>query len=153
MLYTLATPTSLSYWFNRGSFLGIRLVLQTARGVFLILNYNSFGSYDSIMYIIIEVNYGWFFKIFHSNNARVVFLALYLHLYKNIRISSYRLVLVWQTGLLIIVLIIGAGFSGYVLVGSQMRFWAAIVITSLIGVVPINGEMLMYFVWGGYSIT
>ena len=50
-------------------------------------------------------------------------------------------------------LIIGAGFSGYVLVGSQISFWAAIVITSLISVIPINGESLIYFVWGGFRIN
>jgi quinol-cytochrome oxidoreductase complex cytochrome b subunit len=47
----------------------------------------------------------------------------------------------------------GAGFSGYVLVGSQMRYWAAIVITSLIRVLPVVGEGLIYWVWGGYSIS
>jgi quinol-cytochrome oxidoreductase complex cytochrome b subunit len=41
-------------------------------------------------------------------------------------------------------LIMGAGFRGYVLVGSQMRYWAAMVITSLIGVIPVKGEELLY---------
>jgi len=52
-----------------------------------------------------------------------------------------------------IILIMGAAFSGYVLVGSQMRFWAAMVITSLLGVLPSIGETLMYGTWGGYSIS
>lgn len=52
----------------------------------------------------------------------------------------------WYSGLVMIILIMGAGFSGYVLVGSQMRLWAAIVITRLIRVLPLNGEGLIYFV-------
>jgi quinol-cytochrome oxidoreductase complex cytochrome b subunit len=50
------------------------------------------------------------------------------------------------------VLIMGAAFSGYVLVGSQISYWAAMVITSLIGVLPLKGSVLMYWVWGGYTI-
>lgn len=153
LVINLPCRRSLSYWYNLGSFLGISLVIQVVSGLFLLLNYNRLERYSRIIYIVIEVNYGWFFKIFHSNNARIIFLNLYLHLYKNIIIFSYRLHKTWNTGLLIIVLIIGAGFSGYVLVGSQISFWAAMVITSLIRVIPINGESLMYFVWGGFRIN
>lgn len=128
-------------------------MLQVASGLFLVFNYTRSSAYDSIMYIIIEVNYGWAFKLFHSNNARVVFLALFLHLYKNVAMFSYRFVKVWNTGLIMMVLIIGAGFRGYVLVGSQIRFWAAIVITSLARVIPFVGEELLYFIWGGYRLS
>lgn len=153
IVYYLPTRVSLSYWFNLGSFLGISLVLQVLSGVFLILYYNSLERYERIIFIVMEVNYGWFMKIFHSNNASLVFALLYLHLFKNLGFFSYRLTLTWISGLIIIVLIIGAGFRGYVLVGSQIRLWAAIVITSLIRVIPIVGETLIYMVWRGYTIS
>jgi len=105
------------------------------------------------MIIIIEVEYGWAFKLFHSNNASLIFLLLYLHIYKNIMIVRYRLSSVWYSGLIIMIMIIGAGFSGYVLVGAQISLWAAMVITSLIRVFPFNGEYLIYLVWGGYSVS
>lgn len=50
-------------------------------------------------------------------------------------------------------LIIGAAFTGYALVGSQMRFWAVMVITRLLGVVPFVGEKLLFFFWGGYMLN
>lgn len=153
MFISFPCSVSLSYWYNWGSFLGIALVLQVVSGLILLLNYNRLEAYDAIIFIIAEVNYGWLFKLFHSNNARVIFLALYIHLFKNMSIYRYRLHKVWYSGLVIIVLIIGAGFTGYVLVGRQIRYWAAIVITSLIRVLPVNGEILLYFVWGGYSIN
>jgi len=105
------------------------------------------------MFITIEVNYGWFIKLFHRNNASFIFLCIYIHLYKAFIIRSWRLARVWYTGLIIIVLIIGAGFRGYVLVGSQIRLWAAMVITRLISVFPLNGNNIIYMVWGGYSIS
>lgn len=153
MLVSLACSSSLSYWFNWGSMLGMTLVVQIITGVFLMMNYNSLEPFDSIMFITYEVNYGWLFKLVHRNNASIIFVFLYLHLYKGIMMHRYRLGKVWLSGLTIMVLIMGAGFRGYVLVGSQMRLWAAMVITRLISVLPINGEGLIYFVWGGYSIS
>lgn len=122
-------------------------------GLYLMINYNALERYERIIFIMIEVNYGWFFKILHRNNASLIFLILYFHLYKNIMFFSYRLGKVWYRGLIMMLLIIGAGFRGYVLVGSQIRLWAAMVITRLISVIPLNGEKLMYFVWGGYGIS
>lgn len=51
------------------------------------------------------------------------------------------------------VIIIGAAFRGYVLVGSQMSLWACMVITRLISVFPINGNNIIYWIWGGYRIS
>jgi len=93
-----------------------------------------------------------FFKSLHRNNARLIFLIMYAHLNKNLAIFSYRIKGAWFSGLVMMLLVIGAAFSGYVLVGSQIRFWAAIVITRLLRVVPKVGEKLLYSVWGGYRI-
>lgn len=149
----LPTSSSLNYFWNLGSFLGISLVLQIFTGLFLYLNYNSSDCYDFIQYIMIEVEYGWILKIIHRNNARVIFFLLYIHLFKNFAVGGFRLIFVWFRGIFIIVFIIGAAFSGYALVGSQMRFWAVMVITSLLGVVPVFGEKLLYILWGGYILN
>lgn len=153
ILFCLPCHSSLNYWFNLGSFLGITLVFQVISGLLLLLGYRPTENYDSIIYLTFEISYGWFIKLFHRNNASIIFFLLYLHLYKNLMIFRYRLGNTWNSGILIIILLIGAGFTGYVLVGSQISFWAAIVITSLLSVVPLNGEVLIYFVWGGFSVS
>jgi len=152
-VYSIHCSSSLNYWFNLGSILGIALVFQIISGLLLLLNYNSLERYERIIFITIEVNYGWLIKLFHRNNARFIFLCLYLHLFKALSFNRWRLTYVWYSGLIIIIIIIGAAFSGYVLVGSQISLWAAIVITRLISVFPLNGNNLMYFVWGGYRIS
>jgi quinol-cytochrome oxidoreductase complex cytochrome b subunit len=129
------------------------LVAQVFRGLFLLLNYNSLEGYDRVMFITYEVGGGWFFKVFHQNNARFIFIILYLHLFKNLSVYGYRNSGAWRRGLLIMLLIMGAAFRGYVLIRRHISFWAAMVITSLVRVIPLNGEKLLYFVWGGYSIT
>ena len=118
----LATRRRLSYAFNLGSFLGIAILGQVIRGLLLVLNYRTSNRFNSVMFIVNETNSGWLIKLFHSNNARVIFLALYLHLYKNMLFFRYRLTSVWNSGVVMILLLMGAGFSGYVLVGSQMRY-------------------------------
>ena len=119
-LVSLPCSVSLNYWFNLGSMLGITILIQIGSGVFLLMNYNALESYESIIFIMYEVNYGWFFKSLHRNNARFIFLCLYFHLYRNVMFHSYRLAGTWYSGMLIIVLVMGAGFSGYVLVGAQI---------------------------------
>lgn len=150
---SLASRISLSYLHNWGRFLGISLVVQIITGIILTTYYTSYLGYERVMYIVSESGYGWLWKIIHSNNAGLIFVLLYLHLYKNIKLASYRLHAVWISGLIMWILIMAAGFTGYVLVGSQIRFWAAIVITRLIRVIPFYGETLIYFVWGGFNIS
>jgi len=65
--------------------------MQIISGLLLLLYYTRSDSYNSVIFIWLEVNYGWLIKTFHSNNARVVFVVLYLHLFKNLRMASYRL--------------------------------------------------------------
>lgn len=60
-------------------------------------------------------------KAFHANNARLIFLLLYLHLAKGLIIGRYRLTFVWFSGLVMYIMIIAAAFTGYSLLGSQMR--------------------------------
>lgn len=153
MIIVLPCSITLTYLWNLGSFLGLTLMIQVISGLLLLLNYNTLESYNSIIFIVNDVEIGWLMKILHSNNASVIFLLLYLHLFKNFSVWGYRLIKTWCRGILMILLIIGAAFTGYVLVGSQIRFWAAIVITSLVGVVPLIGESLLYLIWGGYRIN
>jgi ubiquinol-cytochrome c reductase cytochrome b subunit len=67
------------------------LVIQVLTGVLLRVHYSAFNSYERVLYIMREVNYGWLFKLFHSGNASLIFILLYLHLYKGVKISRYRL--------------------------------------------------------------
>jgi len=153
ILKSLSCSFSLSYWYNFGSLLGITLAIQIVSGLLLLLDYSSIDGYASIIFILFESKFGWFLKLFHSNNASFIFICIYFHLFKNVRVYGYRLVKTWYSGLFMIVLIMGAGFRGYCLVSSQMSFWAAIVIRPLIRVIPFCGEIIIYFVWGGYIIN
>ena len=152
-MVSLPTRKSLTVAWNFGSILGMVLVFQILTGFLLVFYYISSGfAFDSVQYIIYESNFGFLFRIFHINGASLFFIFLYLHFFKGLFFGSYRLKGVWLTGLVIFLIIMMISFIGYVLVWAQMSFWAAVVITSLLSVIPFIGNSLVLWIWGGFSV-
>jgi len=135
---------------NLGSLLGILLAFQIATGLLLALIYG--GRYESVNYIISETTWGFALRLIHFNGARALFLFLYLHLFKGLVISSYRLRGVWRVGVILLLLIMAAGFTGYVLVNAQISFWASMVIVNFFRVIPLVGEKLVLLILGGFIV-
>nr|QWK40684.1 cytochrome b [Stephanurus dentatus] len=155
LVVTLPSSKSLTIGWNYGSMLGMVLVFQILTGTFLAFYYTADGSmaFGAVQYIMYEVNYGWIFRIFHFNGASLFFIFLYLHIFKGLFMMSYRLKGVWLSGLTIYLLVMLEAFMGYVLVWAQMSFWAAVVITSLLSVIPIWGPSIVMWVWSGFGVT
>nr|QXT44851.1 cytochrome b [Crassicauda sp. Ningbo-2019]WHL46734.1 cytochrome b [Crassicauda magna] len=148
----LPSSYSLSYLWNFGSMLGIMLMSQIFTGFFLTFYYSSAEAFQSIQYIMYDVDYGWLFRVLHSNGASMFFFCIYIHIFKGLYMSSYRLKLVWISGVIIYFFLMGIAFTGYVLVWAQMSYWAAVVITSLMTSVPYLGKLMVLWIWGGYSV-
>lgn len=125
--------------------LGMVLIFQILTGTFLAFYYcdDSAGAFMRVQYIMYEVNFGWIFRVFHFNGASLFFIFLYIHLFKGLFFASYRLKKVWSSGLVILLLTMMEAFMGYVLVWAQIRFWASVVITSLLSVIPIWGPSIV----------
>lgn len=155
ILVSLPSSKALTLSWNFGRMLGIVLAFQILTGVFLAFYYtaDSTIAFSRVQYIIYEVNFGWIFRIFHFNGARLFFIFLYLHIFKGLIYISYRLKKVWISGLTIYLLVIIEAFIGYVLVWAQIRFWAAVVITSLLSVIPIWGPTIVTWIWSGFGVT
>lgn len=98
-----------------------------------------------------EVSYGWFVRILHSNLASLYMFLMYRHVLKALYYTRYRIKGVWARGLAILLGSMATAFFGYILVWSQIRYWAGVVITSLLTVLP-GGNTLLYWVWGGYRL-
>merc|ERR1712043_80363 len=90
-------------------------------------------AYSSVFFLIREIYYGWCLRYFHSSGASFVFLFLFLHLGRAIFISSYYYnPNTWNSGIIILFLLMATAFLGYVLPFGQMSFWGATVITNLL---------------------
>ena len=155
LVVVLPSSKSLTLRWNFGRILGIVLAFQILTGTFLAIYYraDSLLAFNRVQYIIYEVNYGWIFRIFHFNGASLFFIFLYLHIFKGLFFISYRLKKVWISGLTIYLLVIMEAFMGYVLVWAQMRFWASVVITSLLSVIPIWGPIIVTWIWSGFTVS
>nr|APD14823.1 cytochrome b [Gnathostoma doloresi] len=154
-MVSLPASKSLTLNWNYGSMLLMVLGFQIFTGTFLSFYYSdeSIVAFSSVQYVMYEVNFGWLFRLFHSNGASLFFIFLYLHLFKGLFFSSYRLFKVWFSGLTIMLLLMMEAFMGYVLVWAQMSFWASVVITSLLSVIPIWGESIVTWIWGGFIVS
>nr|YP_010620893.1 cytochrome b [Toxocara vitulorum]WAX39107.1 cytochrome b [Toxocara vitulorum] len=155
MVVSLPSSKSLTLNWNFGSMLGMVLVFQILTGTFLAFYYcsDSVVAFSSVQYVMYEVNFGWVFRVFHFNGASLFFVFLYMHLFKGLFFVSYRLKKVWSSGLVILLLVMMEAFMGYVLVWAQMSFWASVVITSLLSVIPIWGPSIVTWIWGGFTVS
>lgn len=155
MVFVLPSSKRLTIGWNFGSILGFVLVFQLLTGTFLAFYYTADRglAFSTVQYLMYEINFGWVFRIFHFNGASLFFVFLYLHIFKGLFMFSYRLKHVWMSGLSIYLLLIMEAFMGYVLVWAQMSFWAAVVITRLLRVVPFWGSFLVMWIWSGFGVT
>nr|UPX88263.1 cytochrome b [Eurycercus lamellatus] len=153
-LVDLPAPSNISAWWNFGSLLGLCLVTQILTGLFLAMHYapNTDLAFNSVIHIIRDVNYGWLLRTIHANGASFFFICLYLHVGRGMYYGSYIFMFTWFSGILLLLLTMGAAFMGYVLPWGQMSFWGATVITNLVSAVPYIGDMIVQWIWGGFAV-
>ena len=150
------TPKNLSYWWNFGSLAGIMLVIMIVTGVFLAMHYTPHVDYafDSVERIMRDVNYGWLMRYVHMNGASFFFIVTYIHIFRGLYYGSYKepRELLWMLGVVILLLMMATAFMGYVLPWGQMSFWGATVITNLFSAIPVVGQSIVTWLWGGFAI-
>ncbi|WP_316354607.1 cytochrome b [Candidatus Trichorickettsia mobilis] len=150
------TPKNLNYLWNLGSIAGIALVIQIITGIVLAMHYtphvdHAFASVENIMR---NVNYGWLIRYAHAVGASMFFTAVYLHICRGLYYGSYKAPreLLWHIGIVIFLMMMATAFMGYVLPWGQMSYWGATVITNLFSAIPLVGESIVTWLWGGFSI-
>ena len=150
------SPSNLNYWWSFGSLAGICLVVQILTGIFLAMHYTPHVdlAFMSVEHIMRDVEGGWFLRYMHANGASMFFIVVYLHMFRGLYYGSYASPreLVWIVGVLLFLLMILTAFIGYVLPWGQMSFWGATVITSLASAIPIVGDEITHWLWGGFSV-
>lgn len=154
-LIDLPTPANIRVNWNYGSLLGLVLVIQLVTGIVLAMRFSGHSSlsFDSVIIIYQDANYGWLLRLVHSTGASFFFLFLYLHIGRGLYYGSYIFPELWNVGVVIYLILIGTAFLGYVLPWGQMSYWAATVITNLLSAIPFLGPVLVEWVWGGFAVA
>nr|UWT48957.1 cytochrome b [Retropinna tasmanica complex sp. 'TAS']UWT48958.1 cytochrome b [Retropinna tasmanica complex sp. 'TAS']UWT48959.1 cytochrome b [Retropinna tasmanica complex sp. 'TAS']UWT48960.1 cytochrome b [Retropinna tasmanica complex sp. 'TAS']UWT48961.1 cytochrome b [Retropinna tasmanica complex sp. 'TAS'] len=153
-LVDLPAPSNISVWWNFGSLLGLCLATQILTGLFLAMHYTSDIStaFSSVAHICRDVNYGWLIRNMHANGASFFFICIYLHIGRGLYYGSFLYKETWVLGVVLLLLVMMTAFVGYVLPWGQMSFWGATVITNLLSAVPYVGQVLVQWIWGGFSV-
>ena len=150
------TPKNLNYWWNFGSLAGIVLGILLVTGIVLAMHYTAHVDYafDSVERVMRDVNYGWLIRYIHMNGGSMFFIVVYIHMFRGLYFGSYQAPreLLWMIGVFILLAMMATAFMGYVLPWGQMSFWGATVITNLFSAIPLAGDAIVGWLWGGFSI-
>ncbi|WP_299472783.1 cytochrome b/b6 [uncultured Roseibium sp.] len=150
------TPKNLNYWWTFGGILFFVLIAQILTGIVLVMHYtpSTGAAFDSVEHIMRDVNFGWMLRYLHSNGASMFFIAVYIHIFRGLYYGSYKAPreISWILGVIIFLIMMGTAFMGYVLPWGQMSFWGATVITNLFSAIPLVGESIVTWLWGGFAV-
>lgn len=150
-------PKNFNTWYLFGSLALLVLVNQILTGVWLAMSYKPDASlaFESVEYIMRDVDWGWLIRYLHSTGASAFFIVIYLHMFRGLMYGSYRKPreLLWIIGVIIYLAMMATAFFGYLLPWGQMSFWGAQVIVNLFSAVPVIGPDLGVWVRGDYVIS
>jgi ubiquinol-cytochrome c reductase cytochrome b subunit len=154
--HTFPTPRNFNYFWNFGAIATVMLVLMIVTGIVLAMNYqpNAALAFDSVERIMRDVPSGWLMRYMHMTGASFFFAAVYIHIIRGLYYGSYKAPreLLWMLGVVILLLMMATAFLGYVLPWGQMSFWGATVITNLFSAIPVVGESVVTWLWGGFAV-
>ncbi|TAN05085.1 MAG: cytochrome b [Rhodanobacteraceae bacterium] len=149
-------PKNFNFMYYFGSLALLVLVNQIVTGIFLTMFYtpSAAGAFDSVQYIMRDVNWGWLVRYMHETGASMFFIVIYLHMFRGLMYGSYKKPreLVWLLGMLIFLALMAEAFMGYVLPWGNMSFWGAKVIITLFSAVPVIGPHLVEWIMGTLSV-
>ena len=150
-------PKNFNFWYYFGSLALLVLVIQILTGVWLTMNYKPDAAlaFNSVEYIMRDVNWGWLIRYMHSTGASMFFIVVYLHMFRGLIYGSFKKPreLIWIFGMIIYVCLMAEAFMGYLLPWGQMSYWGAQVIISLFGAIPGIGDALALWIRGDFVIA
>jgi quinol-cytochrome oxidoreductase complex cytochrome b subunit len=152
MLYR-KVPRGTNWYYTLGSATLIAFVSQAITGVFLAMYYtpSATGAYESVAHLTNDVWLGAFVRGMHRWGATVMMVLIFLHMARTFFFGAYKYPreLNWIIGVVLIVLTMMMGLTGYLLPFDQRSFWATVVADNLNGTGPLIGPYLADFLRGG----
>jgi cytochrome b6 len=147
----------LSYWYFLGGITLFLFIIQVLTGILLLLYYRPGANeaFESVQYIMTQVQFGWLIRSVHSWSANLIIFTAFAHMFSVLFLKAYRKPreLTWVSGVILLFLVMGFGFSGYLLPWNTLAFFATKVGTEITAQIPVIGKPLMIFLRGGEEVT
>jgi len=149
-------PRDIGWFHTLGSATLTAFLVQAITGVVLAMYYrpDPDSAYESIQHITNEVTLGWLVRGMHRWGASVFIILMFFHMARVFLFGAYKYPreLNWIIGVLLLVLGMAEGFTGYLLPWDQTAYWATVVGINLNGTAPFLGPFLAQFLQGGAAI-
>ncbi|MDH5590148.1 MAG: cytochrome b N-terminal domain-containing protein [Gemmatimonadota bacterium] len=146
-----------SFWYYIGGMALFLFMLQICTGILLLLYYrpSAEGAYESVQFLMAEVQFGWLVRSIHSWGANLMIFMAFVHLFSVFLLKAYRAPreLTWMTGVALLGVSMGLGFTGYLLPWNELAFFATRVGTEIPGVIPVVGPFVRNLLRGGEDIS
>ena len=146
-----------NWFYTLGSATLFVAVNQMITGILLTIYYvpTPDQAYDSVQYITTQVQAGWLIRGLHHWGASAMVLLTVLHMLRVIFYGAYKFPreVTWFTGVGLLVLVLGFGFTGYLLPWDQKAYWATTVGTRIAEVTPLVGDWILRIMRGGEELT
>lgn len=144
-------------WYYMGGVALFLFIVQIASGILLLMYYKASlnEAYESVQFIVTQVNFGWLVRSIHSWSASFMMLVVLIHMFSVFFQRAYAKPreLTWVTGFILLLLTMGFGFSGYLLPWNEIAFFATKVGTDIVGAVPFVGKAIMVVLRGGEEVS
>jgi cytochrome b6 len=144
-------------WYYFGGMTLFLFVVQVVTGILLLLYYRPSAeeAFESVQFIMAEVEFGWLIRSIHAWSANLMIAALFVHLFSVLLLRSYRAPreMTWMSGVLLMGVALAFGFTGYLLPWNELAFFATKVGTEITGAVPVAGHFLLRLLRGGDEVT
>jgi len=144
-------------WYYLGGMTLFLFGVQVFTGILLLLYYrpSAAEAYESVQFIVTEVQFGWLIRNLHSWSANLLIGLAFAHFFSVFFLKSYRKPreLTWVSGMLLLFLMLAFGFSGYLLPWNELAFFATKVGTGIAGAVPVVGTFTLRLLRGGDDVT
>ena len=146
-----------NWWFTLGSATLFLATTQAVTGIFLSVYYvpHPEQAYESINFIMNDVSFGWLIRGIHHWGATLMVITVFLHMLRTFFYAAYKYPreLTWITGVLLFLVTLGFGFTGYLLPWNQRAYWATTVGTSIAETVPFIGPLINQILRGGTELS
>ncbi|MFN8465922.1 MAG: cytochrome b N-terminal domain-containing protein [Caldilineaceae bacterium] len=132
------------------------LLFQMVSGCLLAFYYDpsAADAYNSVDYIMYQVPLGWLIRGIHHYNAGAIVLLVFAHTLRTFFYSTYKRPreITWLSGVFLLLVALGFGFTGYLLPWDQKGYWATVVSTQIADKVPLVGETISHLMKGGATL-
>nr|QUE28448.1 PetB [Porphyrostromium boryanum]QUE28672.1 PetB [Porphyrostromium japonicum]QUE29811.1 PetB [Erythrotrichia carnea] len=149
-------PPHVNIFYCFGGIVFTCFIMQVASGFAMTFYYRPTvaEAFSSVEYIMTSVNLGWLIRSVHRWSASMMVLTMILHSFRVYLTGGFKRPreLTWVTGVLLAVLTVSFGVTGYSLPWDQVGFWAVKIVTGVPDAIPVVGTNIVELLRGGVSV-